>query len=286
MLNVNNLARSQQTMLSQESDSFLDDGDDLVQAFLEQEAKAERKVKDATVVGIKRSRTRSKSPVTEKPHNLDVKSVVEKYTRAGSEKKRAKFRRSPSADPVDLDQKKMAQISDSVDLKSTLIPASTSSPIILEEPPVSWPPVKVPASEVIKQAHTKHRQYIASSSTSTPRNSRSNTSSLNTSNSQIREENQQKIELELSIHPSLTQSSNQSTLKSKVDEYDGSTYPNKQARSKSKVKVVLQGLEQEVSLRDKQGRLTEKGKRKLDEQVLRSLGQEGNAITDSDLYSR
>jgi hypothetical protein len=255
-------------MLSQDSDSFLDDGDDLVAAFLEEEAKATTLVKQVEPVqAAKRSRQRSTSPVQAKPRNLDVKPEI---TAPKQVAKRTRADRSPSIEVIEVRTKKIATIKPE---------AKPVSPIVVVEPAVSWPPTKVPASDVIKQAHSTHRKYLqASSAISSSASRPASASAVNSTQTQCPPKSM------VTLHPSLTDS-RQATLKSKAEDFDEEMKPVT-TRKKGLPKLKGKDVDEEVILRDERGNLTEKGKRALDKKVLGTFGQEENAITNSDLYSR
>ena len=255
-------------MLSQDSDCFLDDGDDLVAAFLEEEAKAMTQIKPVEPAqAAKRSRQRSTSPVQAKPRDLDVKPEV---TAPKQVVKRTRADRSPSIELVEVRTKKAANIK---------LEARPVTPIVIVEPAVSWPPTKVPASDVIKQAHATHRRYLQASCAAA-----SASSARPASASVIDSTHTPCAKSMVTLHPSLTDS-NQATLKSKAEDYDEEMKPII-TRKKGLSKVKGKDADAEVVLRDERGNLTEKGKRALDKKVLGTLGREENAITNSDLYSR
>ena len=254
-------------MLSQDSDSFLDDGDDLVAAFLEEEAKAMTQVKQVEPMeAAKRARQRSTSPAQVKPRDLDVKPEIIACKQVV---KRARADRSPSIELIKVRPKKAANIK---------LEAKPATPIVIVEPAVSWPPTKVPASDVIKQAHATHRKYLQATSVASTSASRPVPSSApNVKHTQT-------TKSMVTLHPSLTESS-QATLKSKAEDFDEEMKPIV-TRKKGLSKLKGQDVVEDVVLRDERGNLTEKGKRALDKKVLGTLGQEENAITNSDLYSR
>lgn len=226
------------TLSSQESDFYLDDGDDLVKAFLEQEQEAGITIKQAGTQG-RRSRTRSASPGPANPHGMGVKVKVEAK---GSQPKSLKLDRSPSLEIIDV--KSANKLENGPVLKQE---PTSSSPIIIVEAPVSWPPSKVPASNYIKEAHATHRKYMAG--TSTPQSSSDGR----------RGDHQTQVKRDEEMNPVIKKRKTTASFKGKVEE---------------------------VVMRNEQGNLTEQGRRALDKRLLESLGHEENAITNSDLYSR
>jgi hypothetical protein len=259
-------------MSSQESEFYLDGGDDLVVAFLEQEIQTKQEQRGP---GTKRSRTRSVSPDRFNPHAMGLKvDTVDK----GSDLKRRKVSRSPSIEVLEVRKTNKAK----KEKKESAIKREpvSSSPIVIVEPPVAWPPSKMPASEAIKEAHATHRKHMVSSSSS-PSSSR-----IGTPRTHIKQEQQQQQAKIVSIYPSLTESS-QKTLNCRLDEFDDDMKPVKKRKAgPPKLKKKKNDEAEAIVARDEKGNLTERGKRALNKRLLESLGQEENAITNSDLYSR
>ncbi|KAG7529769.1 hypothetical protein FFLO_05409 [Filobasidium floriforme] len=184
-------------MSSQESDLYPDEGDDLVMAFLEQEAEVEAQcqgqdqAKRGSQSGktMKRARTRSASPEPDmiNPHTMGLKVEGKVDTEApDSRSKKRRMERSPSIEVLEVrttstsTRKSKAQIKEK-EKKPTIkreqpppssshpsSSSSSSAPIIILEPPIAWPPGKMTSAEGIKQAHTVHRKYLAASSSSGP----------------------------------------------------------------------------------------------------------------------
>lgn len=349
-------------MSSQENDLYPDEGDDLVMAFLEQEAEIEAQcqgqdqAKRGSKVGVgvevglqsgsqlgtilKRARTRSVSPESDmiNPHamGLKVKNKVDTEATDSKSKKR-RLERSPSIEVLEVrttstSTKKSKAQSKEKEKKpiikreqpprsSSHPPSSSSAPIVILEPPVAWPPGKMTSAEGIKQAHTAHRKYLATTASSVPspssvvsgsssclavvstgmKKSMGDSSSISRTRAgtQVKQANSEQSQSRqyhpkmVKIHPSSTGESSQTTLTPQLDEFDedenNPSAINKPLNRLRSIKSKVKKEEEEedfVVTRDEKGNLTERARRALDKRLLESLGREENAITNSDLYSR
>jgi hypothetical protein len=266
-------------MSDPEYDLYLDKTDDLVQAYLEQEHvrpletdKIDKEVHGGSRKGEKRGRERSGS-VT--PPRSSFGPRLSEGERRGKKNRGSGWGCRDSCEKTGSNSQGTET--------NTKTKTETSSAIIITEPPAAWPPSNMTASESIKRAHSDHRKYLlslpSSSSASTSTSTSSSTMELKPRLSSTREM--------ITIHPSLT-SSSQSTLKLVADQ-DPSLHTFKPTHPKPKFKTEnpLEALNLTPGkIRDERGNLTVKGKRALDERLLGGLGTEGNAITNSDLYSR
>ena len=264
-------------MSSQESDFHLDDGDDLVKAFLEQEARTE--VNQPRETG-KRSRTRSCSPDDRvNPYSMGVLKVTSIDKEKRTKKSRAE--KSHSIEFLEVKSAKQDVVKDEKPVIKSESVSLSSSPIVIIESPVSWPPSMKPASEAIKEAHATHRKYMASSSTSTS----TSIHPKGVAQTHIEPGNGRPEPELVAIHHPFTMESSQTTLTSRLEDFEEEMNPIKRGKA-ARVGKFRKKDEDEVVLRDDRGNLTEKGKRALDKKLLGSLGEEENAITNSDLYSR
>lgn len=240
--------------------SFDDElGTNICLEYLAEEAKMAKVKTSKRQATFKRSRSQSVSPAQNQDAQISQRRL---------DKKR-RIENTPSIELIEDPPAEKPSVCKQRDTEYTLV---SSSPVLLVEPPVAWPPANshMTTGEVINKVHSAQRARKQAS--------------LNVKTEIKPSKPSTSTSLEgMAIHPSLNDS-DQATLKCQFEKYDDKMQPLKFDKKKPNYK--RQSSLEIGQVRDQDGNLLAEAKNRINKKLLTSLGQDDNAITNSDLYSR